>query len=70
MTKNLRKYISVFLIFIMLFSLASCKGAGEVVDSDTEVIDEEPEEDIEVNEPVEEEDPLYANSALSAKNVY
>lgn len=70
MTKNLRKYISVFLIFIMLFSLASCKGAGEVVDRDTEVIDEEPEEDIEDTEPVEEEDPLYANSALAAKNVY
>lgn len=70
MAKNLRKYISLFLIFIMLFTLASCKGAGEVVDWDTDVSDNESDEEIEVTEPVEEDNPLYANAALAAKNVY
>ena len=70
MTKNLRKYIGIFLIFTMFFSLASCKGAGEVVDRDTDVSDNENEADIPDVVPVDEDDPLYANSPLAAKNVY
>ena len=70
MTKNLRKYISVILIFTMIFTLASCKGAGDVVDMDTEVNDNGTEEDIDIAEPVEEDDPLYANAALAARNAY
>ncbi len=70
MTKNLRKYIGIFLIFTMIFSLTSCKGAGEVVDRDTDVSENGSDEEIEVTEPVDEDDPLYANASLAAKNVY
>ena len=70
MLKNLRKYISISLILIMLFSLASCTGAGDVVDRDTDVSGNESDADPDVTEPVDEDDPLYANSALAAKNVY
>ena len=70
MTKNLRKYVGILLIFTMLFSLASCKGAGEVVDRDTDVSDNENDIETPVVEPVDEDDPLYANASLAAKNVY
>ena len=69
MAKNLRKYISIGLISVMLFSLASCKGAGDVVDVDTDVSDNSTVVD-EPEEPVDENDPLYANADLATKNVY
>ncbi len=45
-------------------------GAGDVFDRDTDVSDNGNDTDIDVIEPVEEDDPHYANSALAAKNVY
>lgn len=70
MLKNLRKYLALSLSFIMLFSLASCTGAGDVVDRDTDVSGNESDIETDVPEPVDENDPLYANSALAARNVY
>lgn len=70
MSKNMRKYLSLFFIFIMLFSLASCKGAGEVVDRDTDVSGNESSQDKTDTEPVDIDDPLYANAALATKNAY
>ena len=70
MSKNLKKYLSMILVFTMIFSLASCKGAGDVVDRDTDVSGNESDVEPVDEEPVDEDDPLYANSALAARNAY
>ena len=69
MAKNLRKYMSILLISVMLFSLASCKGAGDVVDDDTDVSANVADSDISA-EPEHVDDPLYANAALAREGAY
>ena len=65
-TKNLKKYLSVLLIFGMLVSLAGCKGSGDIVAPDESG----------TNEPVVHLDPAtgevieFVNSDLAKVGVY
>ena len=67
-TKNLKKFLSLMLIFAMLLSLAACKGDEEIVVDDEETEDTHEEEEIidpETGEAVE-----YYHSDLAKTGVY